>query len=218
MEVVTAAPRYQLLLILLMAAMLLLGMKGSPLLVRRKIARTIKLQESISKELNYQNATDWISSRFKNVREIDQGSLTGPQSATLTSSMTLLPIHTLRPQTTISVYYNQAILMKSSSPVSPLNAVPIAHAWCHPTWVDPSVPGGEPRPTKDERNGDSFEVCIDSELAAMAHVYNPNTMGGMDINGIQKRVSGLWSYLTQMLGTELWLEEQQTLLTVEPSP
>ncbi|KAL6044353.1 hypothetical protein STEG23_008875, partial [Scotinomys teguina] len=46
MEVVAAALRCQLLLILLMAAMLLLGMKGSPLLVRRKIARTIELQES----------------------------------------------------------------------------------------------------------------------------------------------------------------------------
>ncbi|KAL6033427.1 hypothetical protein STEG23_026261 [Scotinomys teguina] len=49
MEVVPAAPRCQLLLIILMAAMLLPGMKGSPLLVRRKIARTIELQESISK-------------------------------------------------------------------------------------------------------------------------------------------------------------------------
>ncbi|KAL6045282.1 hypothetical protein STEG23_023108 [Scotinomys teguina] len=49
MEVVAAAPRCQLLLIVLMAAMLLLGMKVSPLLVRRKIARTIELQESIGK-------------------------------------------------------------------------------------------------------------------------------------------------------------------------
>ncbi|KAL6036305.1 hypothetical protein STEG23_024041, partial [Scotinomys teguina] len=49
MEVVAAAPRCQLLLIVLMAAMLLLGMKGSLLLVRRKIARTIELQESIGK-------------------------------------------------------------------------------------------------------------------------------------------------------------------------
>ncbi|KAL6092055.1 hypothetical protein STEG23_011612, partial [Scotinomys teguina] len=57
MEVVAAAPRCQLLLIVLMAVMLLPGMKGSllsppissPLLVGRKIARTIKLQESISK-------------------------------------------------------------------------------------------------------------------------------------------------------------------------
>ncbi|KAL6077000.1 hypothetical protein STEG23_028783 [Scotinomys teguina] len=48
MEVVAAALRCQLLLIVLMAAMLLLGMKGSLLLVRRKIARTIELQESIS--------------------------------------------------------------------------------------------------------------------------------------------------------------------------
>ncbi|KAL6057356.1 hypothetical protein STEG23_019251 [Scotinomys teguina] len=44
-----AAPRCQLLLIVLMAAMLLLGMKGSPLLVARKIARAIKLQGSIVK-------------------------------------------------------------------------------------------------------------------------------------------------------------------------
>ncbi|KAL6045053.1 hypothetical protein STEG23_033677, partial [Scotinomys teguina] len=49
MEVVAAAPRCQLLLIVLMAAMLLPGMKGSPLLVQRKITRTIKLQESIGK-------------------------------------------------------------------------------------------------------------------------------------------------------------------------
>ncbi|KAL6060459.1 hypothetical protein STEG23_022667 [Scotinomys teguina] len=49
MEVVAAAPRCQLLLIVLMAAMLLPGMKGSPLLVWRKIVKTIKLQGSISK-------------------------------------------------------------------------------------------------------------------------------------------------------------------------
>ncbi|KAL6038848.1 hypothetical protein STEG23_017075, partial [Scotinomys teguina] len=49
--VVAAAPRCQMLLIELMAAMLLPGMKGSPLLVRRKIARTIKLQGSIGKDL-----------------------------------------------------------------------------------------------------------------------------------------------------------------------
>ncbi|KAL6043667.1 hypothetical protein STEG23_016096, partial [Scotinomys teguina] len=49
MEVVAAAPRCQLLLIMLMTAMLLLGMKVSPLLVWRKIARTIKLQENIGK-------------------------------------------------------------------------------------------------------------------------------------------------------------------------
>ncbi|KAL6065668.1 hypothetical protein STEG23_028029 [Scotinomys teguina] len=44
-----AAPRCQLLLIVLMVAMLLPGMKGSPLLFGRKIARTIKLQGSIGK-------------------------------------------------------------------------------------------------------------------------------------------------------------------------
>ncbi|KAL6088151.1 hypothetical protein STEG23_021352 [Scotinomys teguina] len=49
MEVVAAALRCQLLLIVLMAAMLLPGMKVSPLLVRRKITRTIELQESICK-------------------------------------------------------------------------------------------------------------------------------------------------------------------------
>ncbi|KAL6085081.1 hypothetical protein STEG23_035460, partial [Scotinomys teguina] len=49
MEVVAATPRYQLLLIMLMAVMLLPGMKVSPLLVRRKIARTIELQETIGK-------------------------------------------------------------------------------------------------------------------------------------------------------------------------
>ncbi|KAL6088894.1 hypothetical protein STEG23_001847, partial [Scotinomys teguina] len=49
MEVVAAALRCQLLLIVLMAAMLLPWMKGSSLLVQRKIARTIKLQGSIGK-------------------------------------------------------------------------------------------------------------------------------------------------------------------------
>ncbi|KAL6081327.1 hypothetical protein STEG23_037608, partial [Scotinomys teguina] len=49
MEVVAAAPRLQLLLIVLVTVMLLLGMKVSPLLVRRKITRTIELQESIGK-------------------------------------------------------------------------------------------------------------------------------------------------------------------------
>ncbi|KAL6071075.1 hypothetical protein STEG23_010465 [Scotinomys teguina] len=46
MEVVAVAPRCRLLLIVLMAAMLLPGMKGSPLLVQRKI---VELQESIGK-------------------------------------------------------------------------------------------------------------------------------------------------------------------------
>ncbi|KAL6051863.1 hypothetical protein STEG23_000227 [Scotinomys teguina] len=49
MEVKATAPRCQLLLIVLMAAMLLLGMKVSLLLVQRKITRTIVLQESIDK-------------------------------------------------------------------------------------------------------------------------------------------------------------------------
>ncbi|KAL6055509.1 hypothetical protein STEG23_020491 [Scotinomys teguina] len=49
MEVVAVAPRLQLLLIVLVTVMLLLGMKVSPLLVRRKITRTIELQESIGK-------------------------------------------------------------------------------------------------------------------------------------------------------------------------
>ncbi|KAL6088719.1 hypothetical protein STEG23_000810 [Scotinomys teguina] len=47
MEVVAAAPRCQLLLIMLMAAML--GMKVSPVLVQRTVTRTIELQESIGK-------------------------------------------------------------------------------------------------------------------------------------------------------------------------
>ncbi|KAL6092106.1 hypothetical protein STEG23_024215 [Scotinomys teguina] len=55
MEVVAAAPRCQLLLIMLMAAMLLPGMKVSPLLVWRKIARTIELQENIGKD----TVPDW---------------------------------------------------------------------------------------------------------------------------------------------------------------
>ncbi|KAL6087022.1 hypothetical protein STEG23_036103 [Scotinomys teguina] len=50
MEVKAAAPRCQLLLIMLMAAMLLTGMKGSLLAVWRKITRTIELQESIAKD------------------------------------------------------------------------------------------------------------------------------------------------------------------------
>ncbi|KAL6044231.1 hypothetical protein STEG23_019911, partial [Scotinomys teguina] len=50
MEVVAAAPRCQLLLIMLMAAMLLPGMKGSPLLVQRTVTRTFELQESIGKD------------------------------------------------------------------------------------------------------------------------------------------------------------------------
>ncbi|KAL6057353.1 hypothetical protein STEG23_019248 [Scotinomys teguina] len=49
MEVVVAAPRCQLLLIVLMAAMLLQGMKGSLLLVQRTIMRTMELQKSIGK-------------------------------------------------------------------------------------------------------------------------------------------------------------------------
>ncbi|KAL6042582.1 hypothetical protein STEG23_023905 [Scotinomys teguina] len=51
MEVVAAAPRCQLLLIMLMAAILLPGMKGSPLLVQRTVTRTFQLQESIGKGL-----------------------------------------------------------------------------------------------------------------------------------------------------------------------
>ncbi|KAL6039063.1 hypothetical protein STEG23_008288 [Scotinomys teguina] len=50
MEVVAAAPRCQLLLIVLMAVMLLPGMKGSPLLVQRTVTRTIVLQETIGKD------------------------------------------------------------------------------------------------------------------------------------------------------------------------
>ncbi|KAL6034884.1 hypothetical protein STEG23_023731 [Scotinomys teguina] len=50
MELIAAAPRCQLLLIVLMAAMLLPGMKVAPLLIWRKIARTIELQENIGKD------------------------------------------------------------------------------------------------------------------------------------------------------------------------
>ncbi|KAL6089121.1 hypothetical protein STEG23_008309 [Scotinomys teguina] len=53
MEVVAAAPRCQLLLIVLRAAMLSPGMKGSPLLVQTTVTRTIELQGSISKGLSY---------------------------------------------------------------------------------------------------------------------------------------------------------------------
>ncbi|KAL6040664.1 hypothetical protein STEG23_002136 [Scotinomys teguina] len=52
MEVVAAAPRCQLLLILLMAVMLLPGTNGSLLLVQRTVTRTIVLQETIGKEKN----------------------------------------------------------------------------------------------------------------------------------------------------------------------
>ncbi|KAL6038686.1 hypothetical protein STEG23_033121 [Scotinomys teguina] len=68
MEVVAAAPRCQLLLILLMAAMLLPGMKGSPLLVRRKIARTMELQESIGKEVGLNSLSSF---KFKNQAGIE---------------------------------------------------------------------------------------------------------------------------------------------------
>ncbi|KAL6060209.1 hypothetical protein STEG23_004098 [Scotinomys teguina] len=51
MEVKVAAPRCQLLLILLMSAVMLLpGTNGSLLLVRRTVTRTIVLQETIGKE------------------------------------------------------------------------------------------------------------------------------------------------------------------------
>ncbi|KAL6033593.1 hypothetical protein STEG23_025101, partial [Scotinomys teguina] len=50
MEMKAAAPRCQLLLILLMSAVMLLpGTKGSLLLVRRTVTRTIMLQETIGK-------------------------------------------------------------------------------------------------------------------------------------------------------------------------
>ncbi|KAL6051071.1 hypothetical protein STEG23_024578 [Scotinomys teguina] len=50
MEVVAAAPRCQLLLILLMSAVMLLpGTNGSLLLVQRTVTRTIMLQETIGK-------------------------------------------------------------------------------------------------------------------------------------------------------------------------
>ncbi|KAL6035946.1 hypothetical protein STEG23_027768 [Scotinomys teguina] len=51
MEVVVAAPRCQLLLILLMSAVMLLpGTNGSLLLVQRTVTRTIVLQETIGKK------------------------------------------------------------------------------------------------------------------------------------------------------------------------
>ncbi|KAL6093689.1 hypothetical protein STEG23_006615 [Scotinomys teguina] len=49
MEVKAAAPRCQLLLIVLMAVMLLPGMEGSPLLIQRTVTRTFVLQETIGK-------------------------------------------------------------------------------------------------------------------------------------------------------------------------
>ncbi|KAL6036490.1 hypothetical protein STEG23_003878, partial [Scotinomys teguina] len=65
MEVVAAAPRCQLLLIVLMAVMLLPGMKGSPLLVRRTVTRTIELQESIGKGTELPSPLSvWFEARF----------------------------------------------------------------------------------------------------------------------------------------------------------
>ncbi|KAL6092288.1 hypothetical protein STEG23_025966 [Scotinomys teguina] len=49
MKVKTTAPHCQLLLIVLMAVMLLSGMKVSPLLVQRTVTKTIELQENIGK-------------------------------------------------------------------------------------------------------------------------------------------------------------------------
>ncbi|KAL6051147.1 hypothetical protein STEG23_007175 [Scotinomys teguina] len=57
MEVKAAAPRCQLLLILLMSAVMLLpGTNGSLLLVQRTVTRTIVLQETIGKGLSLKNA------------------------------------------------------------------------------------------------------------------------------------------------------------------
>ncbi|KAL6090494.1 hypothetical protein STEG23_023937 [Scotinomys teguina] len=54
MEVKAAAPRCQLLLILLMSAVMLLpGTKGSLLLVQRTVTRTIVLQETIGKGIKH---------------------------------------------------------------------------------------------------------------------------------------------------------------------
>ncbi|KAL6065777.1 hypothetical protein STEG23_019482 [Scotinomys teguina] len=95
MEVVAAAPRCQLLLIVLMAAMLLPGMKVSPLLIWRKIARTIELQENIGKDQNRtsnatQNNTDSIS--YKNETQEDQriSPSSSPPSPFLTPSLPLI--------------------------------------------------------------------------------------------------------------------------------
>ncbi|KAL6032046.1 hypothetical protein STEG23_025199 [Scotinomys teguina] len=49
MEVKAAAPRYQLLLILVMSVVVLPGTNGSLLLVQRTVTRTIVLQETIGK-------------------------------------------------------------------------------------------------------------------------------------------------------------------------
>ncbi|KAL6039425.1 hypothetical protein STEG23_012999 [Scotinomys teguina] len=65
MAVVAAALRCQLLLIVLMAAMLLPGMKGSPLLVQRTVTRTIVLQETIGKEFDLLTSSlPWKSSEI----------------------------------------------------------------------------------------------------------------------------------------------------------
>ncbi|KAL6062857.1 hypothetical protein STEG23_027493, partial [Scotinomys teguina] len=75
-EVVAAAPRCQLLLIVLMAAMLLPGMKVSPLLVWRKITRTIRQREE---HLWFQE-TDHRGGKRKKKKKCLQGTRTTTKS------------------------------------------------------------------------------------------------------------------------------------------
>ncbi|KAL6034789.1 hypothetical protein STEG23_001557, partial [Scotinomys teguina] len=81
MEVKAAAPRCQLLLILLMSAVMLLpGTNGSLLLVQRTVTRTIVLQETIGKALS---KDVFISRKQEGVREENDSStmlLNGNQS------------------------------------------------------------------------------------------------------------------------------------------
>ncbi|KAL6076284.1 hypothetical protein STEG23_018233 [Scotinomys teguina] len=65
MEVVAAAPRCHLLLILLMSVVMLLpGTNGSLLLVQRTVTRTIVLQETIGKESNDNENTIYQNLRY----------------------------------------------------------------------------------------------------------------------------------------------------------
>ncbi|KAL6074347.1 hypothetical protein STEG23_012097, partial [Scotinomys teguina] len=67
MEVVAATPRNQLVLIVLMAVMLLLGMKVSPLLVQRTVTRTIgkELEHGGDADSSSQDASSYRTDTWK---------------------------------------------------------------------------------------------------------------------------------------------------------
>ncbi|KAL6033219.1 hypothetical protein STEG23_000028 [Scotinomys teguina] len=79
MEVKAAAPRCQLLLILLMSAVMLLpGTNGSLLLVQRTVTRTIVLQETISKETAQSKVQDIVDSTLHASTFVDDYFLENP--------------------------------------------------------------------------------------------------------------------------------------------